>query len=692
MSPTKIVETTKKALLYSLIFIFPFFMTTLVQEFYLTGKFYFLIFSTLIILALSTIQFIFAQKISLKKSPFDLPLIIFLGAVTLSTFLLAPNKVDSILYVRAGLAVFLALSSLYYLLVNNISGRILKQVLLAAAALLSIVTIIFLLHPFSAINLPDWLKALKEPGFTPLGSQLDLSLSLGYFLMLVIYSSLEEFHREEKSQTAILSNSIYIFLITIACVVSIYTTVSLATNPQTAQSQQPLIRLAPASVSWLAAVDSLKDPRSLFLGAGPGNFVSVFSRVKPASYNKTPFWNVNFTQSRSFILQLWAETGLVGLFAFGSIIFIIIKRLLGYLRSHEEKAKRKLALIKLLPTIYLLLILLFFPASLPILFLFFVNLSLVVKDFFPIKLETKTLDFADFKPLYAIGILISILILVIFGYLSTRSFLSEYYFKKSIDSFASNNAQLVYNNLRSAISSDPYIERYRASFANLNIILANNLATALSKKQKPSQKEIDKERKNISDLIQAAISEGKATVALNPQKTANWENLALIYRNILNSVAGADTWTISAYQRAIVTDPVNPTLRVSLGGVYYSIGNYDEAITLFRQGIYLKDDWPNASYNLAWTYFQKADYKKAISTMETTINLIDPKSADYKRASKELQTFKDKLASVEAVKEEASHEGELKKEAARIEESSPEISPKLELPVVASPEANPSTR
>ena len=93
------------------------------------------------------------------------------------------------------------------------------------------------------------------------------------------------------------------------------------------------------------------------------------------------------------------------------------------------------------------------------------------------------------------------------------------------------------------------MEKYHIDFSRLNLLIANNIA------RKDKDKITEQDRQTIAQAIQAAIAEAKNVVALNPQRSTNWENLALIYRNIINVAQGADQWTIAAYQRAIVTDP-----------------------------------------------------------------------------------------------------------------------------------------
>ena len=190
----------------------------------------------------------------------------------------------------------------------------------------------------------------------------------------------------------------------------------------------------------------------------------------------------------------------------------------------------------------------------------------------------------------------------------------------------------------------------------------------------------------VTQAIQAAIAEAKAVVTLNPQKAGNWENLASIYRNVITVAQGADSWTVSAYERAIVADPQNPLYRLQLGGLYYMLGNYDEASKLFEQSVGVKPDWANSHYNLAWAAFQKQNYQRAASEMQTVLTLVDPKAnkKDYEQAQKDLEEFKKKLPKEEE-KPATGEAGEQQLTLPTPPEQ--EISPKIELPETASPEA-----
>lgn len=221
------------------------------------------------------------------------------------------------------------------------------------------------------------------------------------------------------------------------------------------------------------------------------------------------------------------------------------------------------------------------------------------------------------------------------SYFIVRSFLAEYYYKKSIDNLANNQIKLAYDNMKTARIFNPFNEKVVVSFSQINLSIANSLA---GKKAKIN--EADKQ--TLGQSIQTSISESKEAIRLSPNNPLYYENMAIIYKNIIPITKGSDAWAISAYQRAIMLDPANPVYRLDLGGVYYLLGRYEDAINLFTQAVNLKPDFTNAYYNLAWGYYNNKQYDKAINAMQNTMRLIDKNNNknNWEKASKDLELFK----------------------------------------------------
>lgn len=609
----KIILNTKYFVLYTFILLLPFFFLKTTQEFFVTNKIYLLGFGVLLLLLISTIQLIFSKKISWKKSSFDGPIVLFLTSVMISTLFSSPNKIQALLNPNFGSVMMIFLAILYFyvsrsdLNKGDHKGSPL-QILSVVSVLLSVITIIlyFIL-----------------PGFSPVGSQLDLAILLGFFLIIQITYLLT------KKQSIL--HSSFLILNFLALFLTVYSLVKPAV--QTPNLGVSTLILPPFRLSWFAALEIFKNPLTAVIGVGPDNFSTVFTKIKDFSYNQSPLWQINsFNVSRSAILQILTETGILGLLTFGLLVFTVFKQLI--------KGDHKGSPLLIYLFSYLIICLFILPSSLIIWFLFFVTLGLTPTDVQTPKLGVSTMDLNDIIPIYLGIIIISFGLIGASIYFLGRSYASEYFFKKSIDGAVVNSAKLVYDNQRQAIILNPYIERFRSNFAQTNLLIANGII------QKNQTKKIsEQDRQTITQAVQASITEAKTVVSLNPQKADNWYGLAQIYLNIINAAAGADVWTISAYQRAILADPQNPVFRVSLGGVYYSQNKYDDALRFFEQAISLKPDWSNAHYNLAWAYFRNKDYQKALLSMQNSINLINKNKfpKEWSTANRDFELFKKEL-------------------------------------------------
>jgi tetratricopeptide (TPR) repeat protein len=650
----KIINKILFFILCLLLSIIPFFFLNITQEYFVTSKFYLLGFGILVLMLVSTVKILITKKISWQKKPFDNLILIFLTSVTISTLFSSPNIIQALLNPNFGLATMVFLVILYFY-ISRIQSRVgHARSLQLISIILSVITIIFYFQPFKNVSLPQNFAFLKNPTFTPIGSQLDLAILLGFFLIIQISYLLI------KKQ--LILHSSFLILNFLALFLTVYSLVKPAILP-------------PWRLSWFAVLETMKNPRTALIGIGPDNFSAIFTKVKDFTYNQSPLWQINsFSISRSAILQIFTEVGIVGLLSFCILIFSVFKPIT---KQWNNEAMKPLFFV----FIYLLICLFMFPASLITWFLFFIVLGLVSQQ---LNNETakQSTDLSNLMPLYLGIVVISFGLIGASAYLLGRSYASEYFFKKSINGAVANNAKLVYDNQRKAIILNPFIERFRSNFAQTNLLIANNLV------QKDSKKINEQDRQVITQAIQSSIAEGKAVVSLNPQKAGNWQALAQIYLNIINLAQGADVWTISAYQRAILADPQNPVYRVGLGGVYYSLNKYDDALKFFEQAVALKPNWPNASYNYAWANFQKKNYPLAVNALQATLKLLDPKTnkTDYEKVKKELEEFKKMLPKEEGqvkIPEEKNLPGILNLPTS----PNSQINPKLELPKDASPEA-----
>lgn len=682
-----LISNIQKWLLSAVIFLFPIFFLPTTQEYYLTNKLYLLILGGLLILLLSAIRLIQTNSIKIRWSSYTPYILTFLLLVVASVIFSSPNKVQAILHNNFGLGLIASLTLLYFYCATLEVKPL--AVLFYSAFVLSILSIIFFFNPFASFTLPDSLMFLKSQFFTPIGSQLDLAVFLGFFTI----SSFGALATAIKSGKEKLNPAslLFAFVIAVGCVfslLSVYKQFNLTTNTQNVTR----LELPPLHGSYLSSIETLKRPKTAIFGYGIDNFSTAFTVSKPSSYNNTVQWDRNFRFSRIGTLQIFTEAGIIAMFTF---ILIVATALITVYKSkrnihadsqpvqHENDNP-----IIMTGLAFLCLIFLTMPISSTVLFLLFMTLSHVAK--IQGDKTLKSFSFGEVRIAGALGALIVLLLVGAGFYVTARSYSSEYFFKTAVNYLSKNDGQNVYKYSRLAISQNPYIERYRINFAQLNLLIANNIA-----KSNKGKKIDEKQRATIAQAIQISIQEAKAVVTLNPQKSSNWENLGNIYRNIINIAQNASSWTISAYQRAIALDPNNPLLRLSLGGVYYSMGNYDEAVTFFTQAVALKPDFANFRFNLAWAYFQSKKVDKAVVEMQNVLSLMKDKNGeDYKKASENLEMFKKAIPK----QTEASESGQLKQNAPIPSQSplelpaSPEagIDPKIVLPTGVEPPSQPN--
>lgn len=255
------------------------------------------------------------------------------------------------------------------------------------------------------------------------------------------------------------------------------------------------------------------------------------------------------------------------------------------------------------------------------------------------------------------------------GYFISKAAFADYYHRQALNAVASNQILQAYSHLVKAERLNPDTDLYRTDLAQTNFALAN--AIALSKgpnESSPAGSLTDKDKQDIQTLLSQSIAEGRMAVALSPNNAANWEILGSIYRQISGVAQNALAFSIDSYSQAIQKDPTNPALRLSVGGIYYSVKNYDLAIRFFADAANLKPDYANAYYNLSIALRDKGDLTNAIASAEKTVSLTDPKSNDYKIATDLLAALKSKTTTETAAQNSESDLTQASKTSSALED------------------------
>jgi tetratricopeptide (TPR) repeat protein len=596
----KLLENLQKYILYIGVAVFGVFVS---KEILLV------VVASLVIL-IWVIKMVMKGSIAFAIGRFDFAVLMVALAYLVSALTKTPNKMEAFLI--PGVATFVIVSAVSYFLINQFGKNTKNGVSLALVSSGLLVSLSLLLTELKLFEkIPQLPAFIKDPSFNPLGGVVPAVIYLLPILVLGISVVVKEKDLTKKVFWGVAAS-----VITMSLVVLIGSAL-----PGHAQSP----KFPSVQTSWEVTVEALK--KSPLFGMGAGNYLTAFNQFRPVTYNQTDLWAVRFTTASNFYLTLITETGFLGLFALIMLVLAIYK----YFASELKPSFEKLSVLTFLVLLGL------FPASPLLVFPFFVLLSLFSSS------EEHLISFR-FPP-----ILVGLVILAGVGaadFFGAKAVLAESKFKNSLVALNQNDAKKTLDSLNSAIKLDPKVDRYHATLAQVDMALASAIA---------SKKDItDSDKKTVTQLVQNAINEGKLTVTLNPQRSGNWEVLAQIYRSIMPFAQGADKFAVQTYTQAVALDPINPNLRIALGGVYYALGRYDEAIDSFRLAVLAKSDLPNAHYNLAIAYREKKDYDNAIKEMNAVLTLVKKDSDDYKLAQTELTNLENKKKSASGESENLS--------------------------------------
>lgn len=657
------LENVSLFLLGATLFAFPLLFTTLLTDTFSLPKQILLAVTTILSIIVLSIRMIIEGRVRLRTTPFDLPVLLF-GLIVFVSAMLATNRYDALIsFVPLFFTILLFLT-----ITNIVRGQ--RAITFAVSSLLlgtTVATILSLLSFFKVYLLP--FAYAKVQAFTPFGSILDQTIFLaivmpmaGYLAWPVISPLFSKKNNDlnvfgnNKSETSItplsIAASASFALLVVGLLISVY---------MLATIQKPLI--LPFVTGFQTALSAISQDtgrilQGFLLGSGYGTYINDFTRFKQAAYNTDPnLWSFTFFRSSSFVLELLATTGFLGFLSFIFIAYRIVR----------EKSF-------FLPIVIALIAAFILPLSFILQTLLFITIGIFAVlraqhspsryadlEFYLVTLKHGLIlaqpegERAPHDPvstrygkILPFAFVIAVLALVGYvGYLSTTYVLSDMTFQRSLIAASQNNAQQTYTLQAKAISEFPYRDTYHRTFSQTNLTIANALAANQPQNSSPSAEV----QQQIVGLIQQAINYGRNAVSVSPQSALNWNSLSGTYRSLIGFGQNAEQFAVTTNQQALALDPSNPQQYISLGGVYYQLGLWDEAIRQFQLAANLKSDYANAYYNLGHAYESKADttsLRNALQAYQIVASLTASDKTSNDKVKAEIATLQKKIAGQDA--------------------------------------------
>lgn len=696
---SSIVDNLISFLLLGVAGLTPIFLVNQTTEFYEMPKLAFLIIVTMVLAGLWIFSWILRGKVQITRTPLDIPLLLFAGIIIVSTWFSA-SQYQSIYgnfpRVHGSAVSWITYILLYFVTVSNLKSLVrLKTFLYVIYGSAAIVAAVSLLSYFGAFMPLDFARNFN---FTPTGSSFStiallllllplpllsivsankflpapfaLVLSLLFGVTISLIGTLPSFIAmgvvyalcylvTKPHKVAKFRKSLPLFLTPVA-VVALALVLSYLPFPgnklHDLQQSFPREIQLPFSVSWKVSASAFRD--APLLGTGPSTYLFDFTSYKPLEFNVLNFWNFSFDTAYNEFLQVWGTLGLLGLLTVTIVSLVVLNNVRKNLSLHAPVEQEGLpALIPALAISGLTAILLLAIhattlVSIVTTMLIFAMLMVSQKQIrekvmnLSMGLKASTADDKQFDLLPVIVFVVFLIASVPVFYQTYNAILADYYHRQALLQ-ANKSGNLTYIYLQKAESLNPLVDLYRIDMAQTNFALANAIATQKGPtKENPKGSLTDQDRRTIQTLLSQSINEGRVAVALSPLSARNWEVLASIYRNITGVAQNALTFSLDAYGRAIQRDPLNPALRISVGGIYYNAKNYDLAIRFFTDAANLKPDNANAYFNLAIALRDKGDLANAKLVADQTVNLLskNKNSQDYKIATVLQKEIADKIA------------------------------------------------
>lgn len=657
MNPkNEIASYIENASLFSLgilLFLFPLFMLTTTTDAFilpkqvLTGG---ILFLTILLFGIKSIL---KGQVIIRKTPFDIPILLF-TVVLLVSSLFAVNRADALISFVPFFFCVLSFFTIINIARDHKSSNLLASSLIAGGVVSSLLEVITSLKIYV---LP--FAFTKSQLFSPFGSLLDQMIYLIMLLPLALFlasPALKMFKRRKVSEHIVdavqeekKSNNASVFLAAaVLIIIGIGISGYLLIKTPLQSGGLLVLPYEAGFQTGFAAIsqDTGRVFQGFLVGSGYGTYITDFTRFKQPSYNLSKdLWNLTFFRSSSYVLELLATTGVVGLLAFLFLIYKIFK----------NRNVFSVLFISIIASILA-------PFSFVLVALFFILLGVVSamrassskahsEGFTDVELQLVALQkgLISFDPtpsrsknivLPAIIMIIMVVLIGIIGFFGGKYVISDAIFQQSLVAASQNNGGLTYEKQASAISMFPYRDAYYRIFSQTNLALANSLASQQPQGKAPSAQA----QQTILTLIQQSINAGRTSVTYGSQTMLNWQNLASVYRSLIGFGQNADQFAILASQQALALDPNNPQEYINLGGIYYQLAQWDNAIRQFQIAAALKPDLANAYYNLGHALQEKGDLPGALAQYETVQRLVASDKTNLDRINQEIAALKQKIA------------------------------------------------
>ncbi|MDD5146609.1 MAG: tetratricopeptide repeat protein [Candidatus Pacebacteria bacterium] len=411
-----------------------------------------------------------------------------------------------------------------------------------------------------------------------------------------------------------------------------------------------IISALPQNVDWGLAINGVKA--NPILGAGVGNLPYVFSKYKPESFQKGPFWQFRFDRLSSDWAERLATTGLVGSLVYLLLVVMVVIFSLGFLKMSIKRAQdgvdREIsfqevgfAIVMFVGLISLLISQIFYYQNTTLAFYFWLMLGLSSAGWSLAQQKEKKFDFQDFPELGLIFTVVFIVLtigLVLICLPLVQNYWADVNYRNYLVSSGQDIAKLesaakmagdqaTYHTVLSLAyfkkfseeiakpQPDPQVvrnmllltrqEANKAMTSGSNRVVAQELAGVVYRDM----------RAPALTLATVAIDNLEKSLQNNPDDQKVLSDLDQIKK----LAQEFEQMPLVAFERAVSLDPQNPVLLTELGKLKKDQNDLAAAKSLFEKAIAQRADYIFPYLQLSLIYEAEGNSKEATALLEGVV-------------------------------------------------------------------------
>lgn len=377
-----------------------------------------------------------------------------------------------------------------------------------------------------------------------------------------------------------------------------------------------------ASLSWEVFKASAKE--NIFVGSGPSTYSYVFSKYKPVAFNEYSFYGLKFYQGQGMFFEFISTIGIFGsvALAFALLVFVGV----GLYFLSKKKEKNKLYSLGFFSASMVFIVsamlnrvdgsLLIFGAILGALALAVLMKEEDVEET-GLNLSLKT------SPKFALAfsflfLVISVGVVFVFIYLG-KIYTADVFAAKAVRTQPVSEETI--KNFSRAITFNPKESRYYSNLGSNLMALANK---EFSKAE--SERNIDLIRNYLVGAIQSANDSER----LMKNDIIAVETVAQIYENSVFYLPEATEKAREKYNRALELDPNNPIYQLKLGQLKIAESRnkegeertafIEEAKKFFEKSLEKKTNFGPGYYNMAIAHEALGNKDQAIENVSKALS------------------------------------------------------------------------